>query len=107
VWQRVWRRTTEIGLADVIRSLKNELLMLEKTNDEKPLVVNSIDFEIRFVVEKKGGATGKANYLFFAAEAKGEYKSQNVHTIKLSLGVNPGWKNSQGIYGVLPPSPGD
>jgi hypothetical protein len=101
------RGTMEIGLADVIRSLKEELLALDRTDDEKPLVVKSIDVEIKFVVEKAGSATGKAKYLFFAAEAKGEYKNQNVHTVKLTLGPNPGWVNAHGMPGVMAPSPGN
>jgi hypothetical protein len=78
----------EIGLADVITSLKRELLEVQKRPEERILTIKDIEIELKFVVEKERGVVGKGHYLFFAAEAKGSYKNQNVHTIKLKLEPN-------------------
>lgn len=79
----------EIGLASVIDSLRDELLNLERNATEKMFLLNDVEIEMKFVVERMGEAAGRGHYLFFAAEAKGSYKNQNVHTIKLKLVTNP------------------
>ena len=92
----------QIGLADVINSLKSELFDLHMNPGEKMFLVGDVEIEIKFVIEKKREATGGGHYLFFAAEAKGSYKSENVHTIKLKLVPNSEWN-----YGrIAPAAPG-
>ena len=90
----------EIGLRDVVDSLRRELLDLDRFPSEKMFLLQDVEIEMKFVIEKSAGASGRGHYLFFAAEAKGSYKSQNVHTIKLKLGANPNWHG-----GAIYPAP--
>lgn len=82
----------EIGLADVIDSLRRELLELDRRATEKIFLLGDVELEMKFVVEKQAEAGGKGHYLFLAAEAKGSYKSANIHTIKLKLEPNKSWR---------------
>jgi hypothetical protein len=85
----------EIGLADVIDSLRRELLELDRYPSEKIFILGEVEIEMKFVIEKVAEAKAGVHYLFFAAEAKGSYKNQNVHTIKLKLTQNPEWRGGR------------
>jgi hypothetical protein len=87
----------EIGLADVIDSLRRELLELDRYPSEKVFVLGDIEIEMKFVIEKTAEAKGGGHYLFFAAEAKGSYKKENVHSIKLKLTPNPEWRGGRRV----------
>jgi hypothetical protein len=82
----------ELGLVQLIRQLKIELGELQLTPN--PLFsIEAVDVELKFVVEKSVDAGGKAHWILYAAEAKGQYKNQHINTIKLTLrplvGSNP------------------
>ena len=94
----------ELGLGEVISGLKRELLEMHIRPDEKMLVLSGVELELKFVVEKAGEATGKNHYLFFAAEAKGSYKNQNVHTMRLKLEPNSEWEYGGVVAAHVTPS---
>ncbi len=75
----------ETGLTDLIGTLKRELEEVQEQPGKKLLFVETVEIEIKFVVEKAAEGSGAAKYLLFAVEGKGSYKSENVHTIKLTL----------------------
>jgi len=47
--------------------------------------IHSVELELKFVIEKSLDARGKAHWVLFATEAKGQYKNQHVNTVKLTL----------------------
>jgi hypothetical protein len=74
----------ELGLKELIRQLRRDIVELQKS-DSPIFRLGTIELELKFVVERTIDATGKAHWVLFAAEAKGEYKDQHISTIKLSL----------------------
>lgn len=72
------------GLVELIEQLKRELGELQ-LSESHLFTIEGVDLELKFVVEKTIGASGKARWVLFAAEAKGQYKDQQVNTIKLAL----------------------
>ncbi len=74
----------ELGLVELIEQLKRELEQLQQS--PSPLFsIAGVDVELKFGVEKTIGAGGKAQWVLFAVDARGEYKDQQVNTIKLTL----------------------
>jgi hypothetical protein len=74
----------ELGLVELIEQLKRELEQLQRTPSHL-FTIAGVDLELKFGVEKTVEAGGKAHWVLFAAEAKGQYKDQQVNTIKLTL----------------------
>jgi Trypsin-co-occurring domain 2 len=74
----------ELGLSDLIARLKEEIGKLQFTGPAM-FTIDGVELELKFVVEKSTDATGKVNWMLFAAEAKGAYRTQNVNTVKLTL----------------------
>jgi hypothetical protein len=74
----------ELGLIELIGQLKHDIARLQ-TSDSAMFDLKAVELELKFVVERTVDASGKAHWVFFAAEARGEYKDQHVNTIKLSL----------------------
>jgi NTP-dependent ternary system trypsin peptidase co-occuring protein len=74
----------ELGLIELIEQLKRDIATLEFSHDHM-FTIQSVELELKFVVEKSLDATGKAHWILFAAEAKGKYKDQHVNTVKLTL----------------------
>jgi Trypsin-co-occurring domain 2 len=81
----------EIGLVDLIATLKKEFQDLQQLPGPKMLSMTTVELEIKFTVQKNIEAGAKAKWLLLAAEAKGSYKNENVHTIKLSFEPNESW----------------
>ncbi|MGA7887486.1 MAG: trypco2 family protein [Acidobacteriaceae bacterium] len=79
----------QLGLVELIGQLKSELEQLQLSRSHL-FTVQGVDVELKFVVEKRVEATGKAHWVFLAAEAKGEYTDQQVNTIKVTLKPLPG-----------------
>lgn len=77
-------KDTRIGLVELVEQLKSELGELQLSPSHL-FTVEGVDLEIKFVVERSVDAKAKAQWVFFAAEAKGQYKDQLVNTIKLTL----------------------
>ena len=80
------------GLVELIEQLKSELEQLQQSRSHL-FSIEGVDVELKFVVEKTIDATGKAHWVLFAAEAKGQYKDQQVNTIKLTLKPLTGLKH--------------
>jgi len=82
----------ELGLVELIEQLKRELGQLQRSPSHL-FTIAGVDLELKFGVEKTVEAGGKAHWVLFAAEAKGQYKDQNVNTIKLTLKplIGPGY----------------
>jgi Trypsin-co-occurring domain 2 len=74
----------QLGIVELIEQLKSELEQLQLSPTHL-FTVEGVDLELKFVVERSVDATGKAHWVLFAAEAKGQYKDQQVNTIKLTL----------------------
>jgi hypothetical protein len=73
-----------LGLVELIEQLKKDIGPLQYS--EPPLFnIETVELELKFLVEEKLGAGGKALWVLFAAEAKAEYKDQHINTIKLTL----------------------
>ena len=74
----------QIGLVELIEQLKREPGELQLSRSHM-FSIDAVQLELKFVVERSIDASGKATWVLFAAEAKGEYKDQRVNTITLSL----------------------
>jgi hypothetical protein len=74
----------ELGLIELIEQLKHDIGELQY-QDSPMFRIQSVELELKFVVEKTVDAAGKAQWLLFAAEAKGQYKNQHINTVKLTL----------------------
>jgi hypothetical protein len=78
-----------IGLAEMLRSLRYELLEAQKnvSASSKPALLDlgEAEVEIKFTVAK--GVKGKlgADVHFFAVEVGGKYELEEVHTLTLKL----------------------
>jgi hypothetical protein len=78
-----------IGLADMLRALRYELLEAQSnvSGSKNPPLLNleGAEVEVKFVVKK--GASGKlgADVHFFAIELGGKYDVEEVHQLKLKL----------------------
>jgi hypothetical protein len=78
-----------IGLADMLRALRYELLEAQSNvagSGEPPLLnLEGAEVEVKFTVSK--GASGKlgANVHFFAVEVGGKYDLEEVHRLTLKL----------------------
>ena len=74
----------ELGLVELIEQLKSELGKLQQSHSHL-FAIEGVELELKFGVERSLGAGGEAQWVLFAAKAKGEYKDQQVNTIKLTL----------------------
>ena len=99
------RDRMDLGLIELVRQLKYEIGQLQYT-DVPMFAIEEVELELKFLVEKTVDATGKAHWVLFAAEAKGEYKDQQVNTIKLKLkpALGLGQIVAQEMIEVWPPS---
>jgi Trypsin-co-occurring domain 2 len=83
-----------IGLAQLLGQIRAEIeesrSNLSKSGKEPLMDWESAEIEISFAVKKKGGAGAKAKFLVFAVEAGGEYKSEQIHRLKLQLKPHKG-----------------
>lgn len=77
------------GLTDLVAALRSEIdraqTKLAEQGKEAMFNLDHVEAEVHFVIEKGAGGGGGFNIHFVAVEAKGNYKSQNVHKLKISL----------------------
>ncbi|MFZ0912545.1 MAG: trypco2 family protein [Candidatus Korobacteraceae bacterium] len=74
----------ELGLVELIEQLEMDIARLQESGS-RMFTLNTVELELKFVVERTVDAGGKAHWVLFAAEAKGEYKDQHINSIKLNL----------------------
>ena len=76
-------------LKDVVELVRIEISELAKEVDGKSLQfdVEKVELEFNAVVSKKTGMKAKYSILGLSAGAKADYKSEQVHKIKLSLNL--------------------
>ncbi len=83
-----------IGLAELLGQIRAEIEEsrgnLSKSGKKPLMDWESAEIEISFAVKKKGSAGGKAKFFVFAVEAGGEYKSEQIHRLKLQLKPHKG-----------------
>jgi predicted nucleic acid-binding Zn finger protein len=81
--------TKQIGLAEMLRALRSELLEAQQSVQEsgQPALLNLEDaeVEIKFTVKKGGSGKVGADVYFFAVELGGKYDTEQVHRLKLKL----------------------
>lgn len=84
-------KNTSIGLAEMIDSLRQELLFSQKKSEDSKLIfdVEKIDLELQVTIEKVEEANGNLGVKFWVLDAemggKGSDKKSTTQTIKLSL----------------------
>ena len=74
----------ELGLTELIEQLKREIGKVQLSGPAM-FVIDTVELELKFVVEKNIAAQAKTGWLILAANAKGDYKDQHVNTIKMTL----------------------
>ena len=83
-----------IGLAELLAQIGVEIEESQSNlskSGKKPLMDwESAEIEISFAVKKKVSGGGKAKFFVFAIEAGGEYKSEQLHRLKLQLKPHKG-----------------
>jgi hypothetical protein len=83
-----------IGLAELLGQVRDEIeesrSNLAKSGGKPLMDWESAEIEIAFTVTKKVSGSGKAKFLVFALEAGGDYKSEQVHRLKLQLKPHKG-----------------
>ena len=88
------------GLRDAIESSQEAL---KERGQDAMFQIDKVEAEIHFVVEKTAGAGGGFNIHFVTIGAKGSYKKENVHTLKLTLSPVGGSVEAAGPESGPPP----
>jgi len=78
----------KLGFTELVKALRREVEAAQARfaeGDSPMFVLTSVEAEVNFVLDREVSAGGRVNILFFAVEAKGQYKSENVHKLKIHL----------------------
>jgi hypothetical protein len=78
----------KLGLVDLVNALRLELEIAQKQfapGRDAMLYLETAEAEVNFVVEAADTARGGVRVYFVTVEGKHEYKSLNVHKLKLIL----------------------
>lgn len=80
---------SKLGLSELLAALRLEIEVaqtrLKTERKTAVLAIKTVEAEVHFLVDKTTSGKGGANIHFFAAEAKHEYKSENVHKLRITL----------------------
>ena len=77
-----------LGLLELLTALRGEIEAAQKqfsAGKTPALYVDTVEAEVNFVVETGNTGGGGVRVYFVTVEGKHEYKSQNVHKLKLTL----------------------
>ncbi|MFB7668307.1 trypco2 family protein [Kitasatospora sp. NPDC056138] len=79
--------TVEIGLADALRALRQELAEAMADGEGKPvrLAVESVDLEMQVTLSASAEASGGVKFWVLTAGAKAAGSTGASHTVKLQL----------------------
>lgn len=77
----------DIPLAEMIRTLRDELQISMKTSQKEPLRfrIQNIELELKVAVSREGGGSAGVKFWVVTAEGKGSFKHEDTHTFKLTL----------------------
>jgi len=78
-----------LGLADLLSALRGEIDLarqrLSESGAAPMLRLKEAEVEVQFGVETVGKGGADFDVYFFAVQLGGEYKSQNLHKLKVTL----------------------
>lgn len=77
----------KLGLEVVIDQLREELLALTRTANDKDFrfALESVEVELHVGVTREGGGNAKAKFWVLELDAGGKYARESTQTIKLTL----------------------